>query len=50
MIVMYVGFFASGSVLAGQAVGELTHLGDDARHRRSSRLVTAVDGGGRLPR
>ncbi|MDI3402389.1 purine-cytosine permease family protein [Streptomyces cavernicola] len=28
VIVMYVGFFASGSVLAGQAVGELTHLGD----------------------
>jgi nucleobase:cation symporter-1, NCS1 family len=25
VIVMYVGFFASGSVLAGQAVGELTH-------------------------
>ncbi|MET9294910.1 cytosine permease [Streptomyces sp. NPDC003077] len=30
VIVMYVGFFASGSVLAGQAVGELTHLGDTA--------------------
>ncbi|MGW0547642.1 purine-cytosine permease family protein [Streptomyces altiplanensis] len=28
VIVMYVGFFASGSVLAGQAVGELTRLGD----------------------
>ncbi|MFJ6697428.1 purine-cytosine permease family protein [Streptomyces sp. NPDC091272] len=28
VILMYVGFFASGSVLAGQAVGELTHLGD----------------------
>lgn len=28
VIVMYIGFFASGSVLAGQAVGELTHLGD----------------------
>ncbi|MGW7521188.1 purine-cytosine permease family protein [Streptomyces sp. NPDC054796] len=28
VIVMYVGFFASGTVLAGQAVGELTHLGD----------------------
>lgn len=28
VIVMYVGFFASGSVLAGQAVGELTHTGD----------------------
>lgn len=27
VVVMYVGFFASGSVLAGQAVGELTHLG-----------------------
>ncbi|MFJ9410669.1 purine-cytosine permease family protein [Streptomyces sp. NPDC101393] len=27
VIVMYIGFFASGSVLAGQAVGELTHLG-----------------------
>jgi nucleobase:cation symporter-1, NCS1 family len=25
VVVMYVGFFASGSVLAGQAVGELTH-------------------------
>lgn len=28
VIVMYIGFFASGTVLAGQAVGELTHLGD----------------------
>lgn len=28
VIVMYVGFFASGSVLAGQAVGELTRLGE----------------------
>ncbi|MEU7202072.1 cytosine permease [Streptomyces sp. NPDC045470] len=28
VIVMYVGFFASGTVLAGQAVGALTHLGD----------------------
>lgn len=28
VVVMYVGFFASGSVLAGQAVGDLTHLGD----------------------
>ncbi len=28
VVVMYVGFFASGSVLAGQAVGELTRLGD----------------------
>ncbi|MEU3194472.1 cytosine permease [Streptomyces sp. NPDC006992] len=28
VVVMYIGFFASGSVLAGQAVGELTHLGD----------------------
>ncbi|WP_405480637.1 purine-cytosine permease family protein [Streptomyces sp. NBC_00009] len=28
VILMYVGFFASGSVLAGQAVGELTHTGD----------------------
>ncbi|MFD4971725.1 purine-cytosine permease family protein [Streptomyces sp. NPDC058424] len=28
VIVMYVGFFASGTVLAGQAVGRLTHLGD----------------------
>jgi NCS1 family nucleobase:cation symporter-1 len=27
VVVMYVGFFASGSVLAGQAVGELTALG-----------------------
>ncbi|MFI1204753.1 purine-cytosine permease family protein [Streptomyces sp. NPDC020883] len=30
VVVMYVGFFASGSVLAGQAVGELTHLGGTA--------------------
>ncbi|WP_328538368.1 purine-cytosine permease family protein [Streptomyces sp. NBC_00344] len=30
VILMYVGFFASGTVLAGQAVGELTHLGDTA--------------------
>ncbi|MER6308723.1 cytosine permease [Streptomyces sp. NPDC001657] len=28
VIVMYIGFFASGSVLAGQAVGELTQLGE----------------------
>ncbi|MFB7503846.1 purine-cytosine permease family protein [Streptomyces broussonetiae] len=28
VVVMYVGFFASGSVLAGQAVGELTHTND----------------------
>ncbi|MGW1179564.1 purine-cytosine permease family protein, partial [Kitasatospora sp. NPDC002543] len=28
VILMYIGFFASGSVLAGQAVGELTHTGD----------------------
>lgn len=28
VIVMYIGFFASGSVLAGQAVGELTRLGE----------------------
>ncbi|MGE9696520.1 purine-cytosine permease family protein [Streptomyces sp. CH6] len=28
VVVMYVGFFASGTVLAGQAVGHLTHLGD----------------------
>jgi NCS1 family nucleobase:cation symporter-1 len=28
VIVMYVGFFASGSVLAGQAVAELTHTND----------------------
>ncbi len=28
VILMYVGFFASGTVLAGQAVGELTHTGD----------------------
>ncbi|MFF7334452.1 cytosine permease [Streptomyces sp. NPDC008150] len=27
VLVMYIGFFASGSVLAGQAVGHLTHLG-----------------------
>lgn len=29
-IVMYIGFFASGSVLAGQAVGHLTHTGETA--------------------
>ncbi|TWV43440.1 cytosine permease [Streptomyces misionensis] len=28
VIVMYIGFFASGTVLAGEAVGRLTHLGD----------------------
>ncbi|MFH9423797.1 purine-cytosine permease family protein [Streptomyces sp. NPDC017529] len=28
VVVMYIGFFASGTVLAGQAVGQLTHLGD----------------------
>ncbi|MFD8386815.1 purine-cytosine permease family protein [Streptomyces sp. NPDC059679] len=28
VVVMYVGFFASGSVLAGQAVGELTYTND----------------------
>ncbi|MDI3409138.1 purine-cytosine permease family protein [Streptomyces cavernicola] len=28
VILMYIGFFASGSVLAGQAVGELTRLGE----------------------
>ncbi|WP_053661495.1 purine-cytosine permease family protein [Streptomyces sp. MMG1121] len=28
VVVMYIGFFASGSVLAGQAVGELTHTND----------------------
>ncbi|MFJ4714928.1 purine-cytosine permease family protein [Streptomyces sp. NPDC088785] len=28
VILMYVGFFASGSVLAGQATAELTHTGD----------------------
>ncbi|MGW5942780.1 purine-cytosine permease family protein [Streptomyces celluloflavus] len=28
VIVMYLGFFASGTVLAGQAVGRLTHLGE----------------------
>ncbi|MEV6029281.1 cytosine permease [Streptomyces sp. NPDC052036] len=30
VILMYVGFFASGSVLAGQAVGQLTHTGHTA--------------------
>lgn len=30
VIVMYIGFFASGNVLAGQAVGELTHTNDTA--------------------
>ncbi|MFI9720174.1 purine-cytosine permease family protein [Streptomyces sp. NPDC052396] len=30
VVVMYIGFFASGSVLAGQAVAHLTHLGDTA--------------------
>ncbi|MEV4927253.1 purine-cytosine permease family protein [Streptomyces roseoverticillatus] len=29
-IVMYIGFFASGSVLAGQAVGHLAHTGETA--------------------
>ncbi|MFG3224005.1 purine-cytosine permease family protein [Kitasatospora sp. NPDC048194] len=29
-IVMYIGFFASGSVLAGQAVGHLAHTGESA--------------------
>ncbi|MZD06010.1 cytosine permease, partial [Streptomyces sp. SID5785] len=28
VILMYVGFFASGSVLAGQATARLTHTGD----------------------
>ncbi|MEU6660741.1 cytosine permease [Streptomyces sp. NPDC046821] len=28
VVLMYVGFFASGTVLAGQAVGQLTHTGD----------------------
>ncbi|WP_269855769.1 purine-cytosine permease family protein [Streptomyces sp. RPT161] len=30
VVVMYTGFFASGTVLAGQAVGRLTRLGDTA--------------------
>ncbi|MDX6363474.1 MAG: nucleobase:cation symporter, family, partial [Streptomyces sp.] len=41
VILMYVGFFASGSVLAGQAVGELTHTGDTAGIVLFA-LVTAV--------
>ncbi|MGP3975680.1 purine-cytosine permease family protein [Streptomyces sp. 8N114] len=41
VIVMYIGFFASGSVLAGQAVGELTHLGDTPGIMLFA-LVTAV--------
>ncbi|MGW0135796.1 purine-cytosine permease family protein [Streptomyces sp. NPDC003299] len=41
VIVMYVGFFASGSVLAGQAVGELTHT-DDTTGIIVFALVTAV--------
>ncbi|MGW0995541.1 purine-cytosine permease family protein [Streptomyces sp. NPDC002520] len=41
VVVMYVGFFASGSVLAGQAVGELTHT-DDTTGIITFAVVTAV--------
>jgi NCS1 family nucleobase:cation symporter-1 len=41
VVVMYVGFFASGSVLAGQAVGELTHT-DDSTGIIVFAVVTAV--------
>ncbi|MEU1120234.1 MULTISPECIES: cytosine permease [unclassified Streptomyces] len=41
VILMYVGFFASGSVLAGQATAELTHT-DDTTGIVLFALVTAV--------
>ncbi|MFG2593723.1 purine-cytosine permease family protein [Streptomyces sp. NPDC048438] len=41
VILMYVGFFASGSVLAGQATAELTHT-DDTTGIVVFALVTAV--------
>ncbi|MFG2882493.1 purine-cytosine permease family protein [Streptomyces sp. NPDC048297] len=41
VVVMYVGFFASGSVLAGQAVGRLTHT-DDTTGIIAFAVVTAV--------
>ncbi|MGW8747720.1 purine-cytosine permease family protein [Streptomyces sp. NPDC055794] len=41
VVVMYVGFFASGTVLAGQAVGELTHT-DDTTGIIAFALVTGV--------
>ncbi|MFI0239662.1 purine-cytosine permease family protein [Streptomyces sp. NPDC016845] len=41
VILMYVGFFASGSVLAGQATAELTHT-DDTTGIIVFALVTAV--------
>ncbi|PBC63222.1 cytosine permease [Streptomyces sp. Tue6028] len=41
VVLMYVGFFASGSVLAGQAVGELTHT-DDTTGIVVFAVVTAV--------
>ncbi|MEU4652805.1 cytosine permease [Streptomyces sp. NPDC023723] len=41
VVVMYVGFFASGTVLAGQAVGALTHT-DDTTGIIAFALVTGV--------
>ncbi|MFI1759966.1 purine-cytosine permease family protein [Streptomyces sp. NPDC020571] len=41
VVVMYVGFFASGTVLAGQAVGELTHT-DETTGIIAFALVTGV--------
>ncbi|MFD5800340.1 purine-cytosine permease family protein [Streptomyces sp. NPDC127020] len=41
VVVMYVGFFASGTVLAGQAVGELTHT-DDTTGIIAFALITGV--------
>ncbi|MGW1893157.1 purine-cytosine permease family protein [Streptomyces sp. NPDC002004] len=41
VVLMYVGFFASGSVLAGQAVGRLTHT-DDTTGILLFAAVTAV--------
>ncbi|MFF8683089.1 purine-cytosine permease family protein [Streptomyces sp. NPDC015237] len=41
VVIMYVGFFASGTVLAGQAVGELTHT-DDTMGIIAFALVTGV--------
>ncbi|MFJ8861972.1 purine-cytosine permease family protein [Streptomyces sp. NPDC102451] len=41
VILMYVGFFASGSVLAGQATAQLTHT-DDSTGIITFALITAV--------
>ncbi|MFE4214963.1 purine-cytosine permease family protein [Streptomyces sp. NPDC056844] len=41
VILMYVGFFASGSVLAGQATAQLTHT-DDSTGIIAFALITAV--------